>query len=314
VVISCLLAGAVHAQAKHTDPPEYQKLVQQALHEYELGNFSEAKAFFSQANDLSPNARTLRGLGMSSYELRNYVEAIDYFQKSLDSSERALTVRMRSEVSQLLQQARGFVTRLELSVQPSTADVRIDTRPVSKDADGFVLLDPGQHELVAEAADYESTTRTIRTDGGEKLTLNVVLHAVGKPDVAETHAPEAPAQSSVAIATPLSSESPSAVGPWILIGSSAAVAIAGGVFIALWAKDTHTVEHPATNPAPMYANVAAAESRTVPFSAIGFSALGVGVAGLIAGIVWKVSQTGTEQQPSAQLDIGPSGVRLHGQF
>jgi tetratricopeptide (TPR) repeat protein len=38
----------------------YQSLVQNGLREYELGNFSEAKAFFQQAHQLSPNAYVAR--------------------------------------------------------------------------------------------------------------------------------------------------------------------------------------------------------------------------------------------------------------
>ncbi|HEX4355191.1 MAG TPA: hypothetical protein VHZ95_19805, partial [Polyangiales bacterium] len=176
------VSNEVAAQGKRNDT-DYQKAIQQALHEYDLGNFNEAKAFFTQAHAISPNARTLRGLGMSSYELRNYVEAIDYFEQSLGSNERPLTVQMRGEVSQLLKQARTFVTRLRITLEPGVAaDLRIDTRPVSKDAQGEVLVDPGSHELVAEAPNYETTTRSIRTDGGEELTLTLSLQKIHSND------------------------------------------------------------------------------------------------------------------------------------
>jgi tetratricopeptide (TPR) repeat protein len=111
------------------DEPAYQRAVEQGLHEYQLGNFSEAKAFFARAHELSPNARTLRGLGMSAYELRDYVEAIAYFEQALDATERPLTPPMREEVVRLLGQARSFITRLTLSLRPSTTEVRVARAP-----------------------------------------------------------------------------------------------------------------------------------------------------------------------------------------
>ena len=141
---SVVAATSVSAQASQS---EYQSLVEKGLREFELGNFGEARAFFQRAHQQSPNARTLRGLGMASYELRHYVEAIDYFQKALASKERPLTAQMHEELSQLLIQARSFVTRLKLTVTPSTALLRLDTRELFRDSDGSILLDPGSHEL-----------------------------------------------------------------------------------------------------------------------------------------------------------------------
>src|SRR4051794_5019516 len=60
VSLGCVTPSArVRAEpnaASDSAGPEYKQLVQQALHEYELGNFSEAKVFFSQAHTLLPTA------------------------------------------------------------------------------------------------------------------------------------------------------------------------------------------------------------------------------------------------------------------
>jgi tetratricopeptide (TPR) repeat protein len=312
--VACSLAAPALAQSKRADSADYQKLVQQALHEYELGNFSEAKSFFAQAHALSPNARTLRGLGMSAYELRNYVEAIGYFDQALNSPDRPLTVPMRGEVSQLLKQARGFVTRLRVKLEPASAELRIDTRPVSKDAAGFVMLDPGAHELVAEARDYEPATRTIRTDGGEELTVGITLHAAGQAK--DEAAVEAPAPLAATEPTKQAArQATSSVGPWILIGVSAAVTIAGGVLLALTVSDMNKVEKAPPGSAYVTGGYKDAYDRVLPMSVAGFSALGVGVAGLVGGVVWKVASTGgPEETAGAKLDLLPGEIRLHGRF
>jgi len=107
--------------------------------------------------------------------MRRYVEAIDYFERALASKERALTAQMRNEVSQLLNQARSFVTKLNLTVTPADAQLALDTRAAARDQDGAILLDPGTHELVIEAPNHETVTRSIRGDGGETLTLAINL-------------------------------------------------------------------------------------------------------------------------------------------
>jgi len=332
LVLSCAgaaLAGSspIAAQAQGGES-EYQGLIQKGLHEYELGNFHEARAFFLRAHALSPNARTLRGLGMSAYELRNYVEAIEYFQKALHTNERALTPQMRTEVSQLLSQARSFVTRLALTVQPETARLRIDTREVVRDTDGSLLMDPGTHQLVVEAPDYEPVTRSIRTDGGETLSLTIDLRSTREPPPAEAQpvelepaqapaAPLAPEPAALvpAASAPAEAES-SSVAPWIVVGVSGAVAIGGAVLLAVALSNKHAVENPGGggDMGPRYADYRGKEDSVLPLSAAGIAALSLGLAGVTAGFIWKVSSERGDEQRSARLSITPRGLELRGRF
>jgi hypothetical protein len=307
--VVCMFSAPAAAQSTQ-EPSDYQRAVQQALHEYDLGNFNEAKAFFVQAHAISPNARTLRGLGMSSYELRTYVEAIGYFEQALSSTERPLTVAMRGEISQLLQQARTFITRLRVDLEPATAELRIDTRPVTKNAQGVVLLDPGAHELAAEAPGHDTATRSVRTDGGEELTLTITLH-----ESAAKAASEAPA--TVATTQPAAAKhaSGSSVGPWILIGSGAALTIAGGVMLGLMVKNKNYVE--SAPPESTYSgDYQSADQSVYPLSVAGFVSAGVGLAAVIAGVVWKVSENGGshESAAAASFDVSPGGVRVRARF
>ena len=312
-------AAAQSAQAAQTD---YQTLVQKGLREYELGNFSEAKAFFQEAHRLSPNARTLRGLGMTSYELRRYVEAIDYFQRALASSERALTTQMRTEVTQLLQQARSFVTKLNLSVTPAEAYLRLDTREVTRDNDGAILLDPGMHELVIEAPRHETVTRSIRSDGGEALTLAINLRNTEGAAPAENRALELapPQQPYAAMSAPQPAliqqhNEHSSVAPYVVIGVSAAVAVAGGVLLAVALSNKAAVENPnpSTDGGPRYADYQGKADSVLPLSAAGISALSLGVVGAAVGLTWKLLRNG-ERSPSATLSVAPGGLSLRGGF
>src|SRR5688572_888187 len=58
-----------------SENPDYKRAVEEALKEYGLGHFEEARSLFRRAHGIYPNARTLRGLGMVEFELRHYVRA-----------------------------------------------------------------------------------------------------------------------------------------------------------------------------------------------------------------------------------------------
>jgi hypothetical protein len=312
--------GYVDAQAAPTDAQtsagesaEYREMIQQALHEYERTNFNEAKVFFAQAHARFPSARTMRGLGMCAYELRNYVDAIAWFEQALKSAQRPLTPQMRQEIDGLLKQARSFVTRVQITVQPTWAKLRLDTRPVDRDPQGVVLVDPGTHELVVEAPEHDTVARTIRTTGGEQLTVNIALSPLRKfESQAETPAPVVAATSSSEQNVDSNSNS-SSIAPWIVVGSSAAVAAAGAVLLIVALNDKATVESP-KGQLPTYDR--SADERVFPLSVIGITALSLGGAGMIAGLVWNFSSPRelAGNKPTTRVELVPGGARLHASF
>src|SRR4051794_16670861 len=77
-VVACLSRSAgARAQADGAaEASEYRELIEQALSEFKHKNWPEARVLFRRAHELSPNARTLRGMGVVSYEMRDYVHAV----------------------------------------------------------------------------------------------------------------------------------------------------------------------------------------------------------------------------------------------
>jgi hypothetical protein len=103
----------------------YRTLVDAALEESAAGRWEEARALFRQAHEVSPNARTLRGIGMASYELRDYAEAVRMLAGALDSTVTPLTEEQRAQVTELLGRARAFVGRYEVDL-PEGASLSVD--------------------------------------------------------------------------------------------------------------------------------------------------------------------------------------------
>jgi hypothetical protein len=178
-----MLLTAASARAQGEDTPgldatqraEYEELTRKGIMEYELGHWAEAKAHFARAHALYPNARTLRALGLISFETRNYVEALDWLERALGSQEKPLTDEMRRQVSNLADDARSFVARIWLVLEPADAAVFVDGERAKLRDQNVLLVDPGEHELRIEAAGYQLETRAIRASAGQSSELKLSL-------------------------------------------------------------------------------------------------------------------------------------------
>ncbi|MET0391284.1 MAG: hypothetical protein ABW321_35250, partial [Polyangiales bacterium] len=223
------------------DKREYTASIRRALEEFERGHWEEARTFFAAAHARNPSARTLRGLALTAYELRAYVDAIALFEQALTDQRQPLTARMRSECESFAAHARQFVTRAQIALEPAEAQLDVDGKPVTRQPDGTLGLDPGRHEISARAEGYRAATRIVHADGSP-LALTLQLEPAHAPELpppaaatpVATPAPAAPPPAALAGEPSTGSSSPS--WPWIVIGGSAAVAAVGGVFIALAAS------------------------------------------------------------------------------
>jgi hypothetical protein len=170
-------ATTAQPSAHDTGAAEYDAVVQKALVEFNLGHWSEAKAYFMRAHQLRPSARTLRSLGLASYELRLYVAALMYLRQALASQERPLTEEMRGQAKTQIDEARSFITYEKPMLEPPNATLRVDGQAAVFDDDGALMLDPGQHEIVVAAQGFEQQSRIVTANGGERGELSVKLLA-----------------------------------------------------------------------------------------------------------------------------------------
>src|SRR5687767_7179841 len=161
--LACLLILAVSAPAvaqlapaappapaaDPTEKPEYKQAVEQALEEYRLGHFEEARSLFERAHGIDANARTLRGLGMVEFELRHYVRAAELLEESLESTKKPLTAEQRKSVEQLLSRTRQFIAEYAVKVEPPRPDiaVELDGKPIELSDEGKISIEAGEHTL-----------------------------------------------------------------------------------------------------------------------------------------------------------------------
>jgi hypothetical protein len=173
----CSPPAAAQQAESEPEPASYTALIDEAISEYAAGRFEEARALFTRAHALAPNARTLRGLGMAAFELRDYAECVAWLERALASNVKPLAGSLRLETEGLLARARGFIGRFTLAWRVEDGRLAVDGVPVQLQEGQTLDLDVGDHRLELSAPGYASEQRTLRVNGGEARTLELDLRA-----------------------------------------------------------------------------------------------------------------------------------------
>jgi hypothetical protein len=308
---SLCLAQVARAESGPKNVELYNSVVRQAVEQYERGNYEQAKVLFAQAHHVFPNARTLRGLGMVAYAMRDYVEATQYLESAIMSRVKPLEAALETDTRDLLARARGFTGLVHVRATPEDASIKVNGAPARRMVDQTLRLNPGQYEIEASAPGYQSATHLLRIEPG--TTLNVDFNLAHAPDpslaaVKPEAAAEAPGPQLPAAAERSADHSGKTITPWIVAGASAAVAIAGGVMLGIALRDVSEVEH--SGPTTDWSKVQGKYDRSPVLSGVGIALIGVGAAGVAAGLTWHLLEP--DEADEVALDVSPLGVRLHG--
>jgi hypothetical protein len=313
VVVCCLawslisVAQPPHAAAQATE--EYESVLAEALAEFDAGRWVEALALFSRANDIYPNARVLRGVGMASFELGDYATAVRALQQSLDSSERPLTDAQRTSVQELLQRSLRFVARLRLSVTPAPESVLVDGRPAVM-SDGTVLLNPGTREIVVTASAHQTVTRNVEVIGGTEVPLVIAL----QPDESVEVAPPP-----LDLTAPEADEAPSSsmgAAGWASLSAGAGAGVAAlltGVFAQRLHNDLESeCGGPCLEDRQSDIDRGTRLARTsTALTFVSVAAIGVGVTLLVLG---RDGGDATTTEVSADVGLGRAGATVRVTF
>ena len=179
-VAACAVWVSIHggpacAQDGAHDSPEYRRLIRRAVGAFDRGQWAQARGLFERAHEVNPNARTLRGAGMSAFELGDYREAIRLLRASLAESRRALEPEQRADAESLVERARGLVGAYSVRIAPADAQLFVDGIEAQLDERGRVILDIGEHTMSARLDGYLPAERTLRVHGGENESIALDL-------------------------------------------------------------------------------------------------------------------------------------------
>ena len=280
-----LIASTRAPAADQPETPQYRTLLADAVSEYDARHFDEARALFRRANDLSPSARTLRGIGMASFELRDYVEAYRALQGSLAEKSKALTADQRRQVEGLLEKTKAFTAHFGIRTIPPDSILRIDGDVPFVEPDGRVTLGLGRHTISVDAIGRIGEVREIHVFGGESRDLEFRLRLVEQP-LASTDAHPTPAATTAP--PPAASDSHKIHPGWWLAGSGA---LAVGAVIAgvAWHSRDNELEQCDQNAAICKNRDALSRERSLTQGlTIGLAAGAVGL-GIVGAVLWARS-------------------------
>lgn len=278
------------------EPAEYRPLIDRALAESRETRWEEARALFRRANEIYPNARALRGVGMTSFELRDYAACVRALRSSLAHSVLPLTSTQRTQVEALLTQALLFVGSYSLALPPDVT-FTLDERPLLRESDGTVLLGLGAHHATASNPDGRVVSRTFDVHGGESGPLPFDFTPLARVETVDE-----PSGSVPITPAPHSENTDAAVA---LLISGGAIAVAGGVCLALGLSDASTVSGAARG--TEWADVSEAYERGPILEAVGATALGVGV--VMAGLGAVLFATSPSEPVQVQVQAQGLSVR-----
>jgi hypothetical protein len=173
--LSTAFGAAESGPTDDGESPAYRKTIMEGVAEYEAHRFEEARSLFRRAHQISPNARTFRGMGMAAFELRDYTSAVRNLSAALRDTRRPLSEDQRKQTQGLLERSRLFVDVYTIRVTPRLARVMIDGQPPELEPDGTILCAFGQHAIEVSASGMQSQTMVVDVRGGEKKSYNIIL-------------------------------------------------------------------------------------------------------------------------------------------
>jgi hypothetical protein len=159
-------------EADASTSPDYDKLLDRAVEAFDAQDYAKARELFEQAYGLRPNARVLRGLGISALHLERFTVSKRELTEALTETKQPLTANQREGVKELLSWMQLNLGTLQLRLQPKTALVTLDDEPVTENE---LVVKPGSHHAVVTAEGYFSQERTVELAAGQTKSLNLSL-------------------------------------------------------------------------------------------------------------------------------------------
>jgi hypothetical protein len=214
IVVLCGVPHAVNAQTSaqnHVDvdtpstSADYDKVLDRAVDAFEAQDYARARELFEQAYVIRPNARVLRGLGISALHLERFTVAKRELTEALRESKQPLTANQRDGVTELLSWMQLNLGTLHLRLQPAKAHVLLDDEPI---AGTELLMNPGAHRVFVSSDGFTSQEHELEIAAGQDKTLEVALSQNAVKPAQPTAVSAADAASTVPIAEPVESTPP----------------------------------------------------------------------------------------------------------
>jgi hypothetical protein len=310
------------ARAQAEDQAAARSLFDDGRRLLKEGQYAEACPKLEAASKLFTSPGILLNLADCYEKVGRSASAWAEFSEAASVAARAKRPEQVKEAKRRQSALEPKLTRLTVRVANEVPGLQIK-RDLSDLASGVwgvaVPVDPGPHEIRAEAPGREawSTTVTVAKPG-ETATVEVPELRplpVAAPTLPAARQSEPAPIVAVTPAETTHTESRSHVVDWALIGAGAALGIAGGVVMGIEAQRAHDARAADTSPAASSQAIADYNSTKTPYYA-GVVGVIVGGAAATAGLLmltmWQESPRSTGLHVSPWIGVASSGIGMHG--
>jgi tetratricopeptide (TPR) repeat protein len=322
VLAAAIVTPPASASAQDANDAAYRAAIDDAVQEFSAGRWAEARTLFKRAHELSPNARTLRGMGMAAFEMRLYVQAKRELEAALRDTRKPLEGELRAHVERLILKAGAFVGRVQPAVEPPEGKLLIDGREPVLEPDGSVLLDVGRHVISATLDGYKPSNVRLSVEGGSdqvvRVPLEPLLASAPAVPAIDPGQPPAPPHAEPAVkpqpATPVpAAESNLDTFAWIALAAAAASGVTAGVVYFAVGDNQYGDLESSCGTTCTEREISDSGIKTTDALTNVFVGLAV-VSGLTSGVLFAVHASQGDEQDSLAIDAGPGGVALRGRF
>lgn len=314
-LLAALALAAVPASAQDNTAFAQQRFTRGAgLYEQRsfapaLDEFRASLALYGSPNTRLYVARCLRELGRLDEALPEFERAMREAGDRASTDPRYAATRDAAQTEMLAIAPR--VGRLTLTIPdaPAGVVVRVNDREIPREALGVAFpVMPGALRIVVESVEHETETRTTEVAAGREVTVGVVLRRRPRAVEGQTEL-----QRPVVPVAPPPSRGVSRNLAWIgfgvgaagLISFAAFGAAAGGTFSDLQTRCGNA-------PCPPSEQGTVNQGRT--FTTAANVSLGVGIAGVVAGVVLLIVGRSPSAPPRVSLQVAPDSLGLAGVF
>jgi tetratricopeptide (TPR) repeat protein len=326
--LSTLLASPVaHAQAE--DQAAARSLFEDGRRLLKNGKYEEACRTLEAASKLYASPGILLNLGDCYEKLGRSASAWTEFGEAAAVAARARRDDQVSEAKRRQAAVEPKIARLTIHVAGDPTDITItrDQTDLASAAWGKgIPVDPGTHEIHAEAPGHQPwTTTVVVSTAGQTVTVEVPVLTVSPtpslpPPVHEAGEPSGSTPEAVSLETP-PARPRSQVVDWVLLGGGVAIGAAGGVLCGLGISHAGTASNADTTTEPKYQAAQSDYNSAKTLFYIGVGGVVVGAATATVGALLMVGGRGTSRKPvmgmiqaSPWVAPGSGGVQLKGGF
>ena len=294
----CTLARVAHAEPSEDPREQARELMRTGNDRYRSGDLKGAREAYQRAFATAKSFDVACNLGRAEMELqlfRDAAEHLDYCVRFHILSSKPEMMLNEQEAREKLRTAKARVGSLWVSVEPSGAEIWIDSRLAGRaPLVAPVFVEPGPHEVRVTSPQFTESTTRVAANAGAEQTLKIQLSPESSGSSFATALPGAvfPASDE-----PQRKRSSWGVVPWLSGGLSlVGIGVGAGFLVVAHGKQTDKEDvlsslpeaHPCAENTPHVSECGrvrqlAQDARTA--QAIGYTSLGVGVAAAVTTAV-----------------------------